>query len=93
MTATDDSAQLDKSVAIPQTLSTSISSLDLTDDRPLDSSGKVVREVPVKPETAEGVEPSYPSQESEKAQREATEKALVTEAAVEKPRNPSRVSI
>ena len=93
MIATDDSAQLDKSVALRQILSTSISSLDLIDDRPLDSSSKVVLEVPVKPETEEGVEPSYPNEETEKAQREAAEKALVTEPAEEKPRNLTRVSI
>lgn len=98
-TAANDSAQLEKkSVAIGPTLSTSTSSLgsELVEEGPLDSPRKAVQEVPDKQETAEGVEPSHPSEdvreESVGDQREASGKALITEAAVEKPRNPSRVS-
>ncbi|XP_031168946.1 microtubule-associated tumor suppressor 1 homolog isoform X2 [Sander lucioperca] len=76
-----------KSLAISQTLSTSTSSLgsELVEEGPLDTTKKAVQEVPDKHETG-GVETKHPSEDAHRG----IEKALKTEAAVEKPRNPSR---
>ncbi|XP_039638864.1 microtubule-associated tumor suppressor candidate 2 homolog isoform X3 [Perca fluviatilis] len=76
-----------KSLAVSQTLSTSTSSLgsELVEEGPLDTTRKAVQEVPDKHETG-GVETKHPSEDAHRG----IEKALKTEAAVEKPRNPSR---
>ncbi|KAM9363254.1 uncharacterized protein ABDE67_014660 [Symphorus nematophorus] len=93
-TAANDSAQPEKkSVAANRMLSTSTSSLgsEVVEEGPLDSPRKAVQEVPDKQETTEAVETSLPSEDApEEDQREVTGKALLTGAAVEKPRTPSR---
>ncbi|XP_051242036.1 microtubule-associated tumor suppressor 1 homolog isoform X2 [Dicentrarchus labrax] len=96
-TAAGDSSQPErKSAAVSRTLSTSTSSLgsEAVEEGTLDSPRKAVPEVPGKLETTEGVENSHPSEDAHKEsvedQREGTGKALMTEAAVEKPRNHSR---
>ncbi|XP_032395196.1 microtubule-associated tumor suppressor 1 homolog isoform X2 [Etheostoma spectabile] len=77
-----------KSLAVSQTLSTSTSSLgsELVKEGPLDTIRKAVQEVPDKHETTGGVKTKHPSEDAHRG----IEKALKTEAAVEKTRNPSR---
>ncbi|XP_028451813.1 microtubule-associated tumor suppressor candidate 2 homolog isoform X2 [Perca flavescens] len=76
-----------KSLAVSQTLSTSTSSpgSELVEEGSLDTTRKAVQEVPDKHETG-GVETKHPSEDAHRG----IENALKTEAAVEKPRNPSR---
>ncbi|XP_034748858.1 microtubule-associated tumor suppressor 1 homolog isoform X2 [Etheostoma cragini] len=77
-----------KSLVVSQTLSTFTSSLgsELVKERPLDTIRKAVQEVPDKHETTGGLETKHPSEDA----HGGIEKALKTEAAVEKTRNPSR---
>lgn len=95
-TVANDSAQLEKkeSASVSRTLSASTSSLgsDVVEEATPDSPRKAVQE-----ETPEVVESSHPSEdaheESVEDQREGTGKSLMTEAAVEKPRIHSKVSM
>lgn len=85
-----------KCLTISQTLSTSSLGSELVKEGPLVSPRKDVQEVPDKHKTTEGVDLIQQSEDVREGfvadQREATGKALITEAGVEKPRNPSRVS-
>ncbi|KAM7393553.1 hypothetical protein PAMP_020416 [Pampus punctatissimus] len=85
--AANDAAQDEKkSMAISRTLSTSTGSLcsEVAEEGPQDTPRKAVQEV------SDPVETKHPSEESMEDQREAAEEALLTEPAVEKPRNHSR---
>ncbi|TKS69367.1 hypothetical protein D9C73_003431 [Collichthys lucidus] len=95
-TAANDSSQLEQkeSVSVSRTLSASTSSLgsDVVEEATPDSPRKAVQE-----ETPEGVESSHASEdaheESVEDQKEGTGKSLMTEAAVEKPRNHSKSAL
>ena len=98
-TAASDSAEPDKkSGAVCQKISTSFSSLgsDVFEEGPVNIPRKVVQEVPDQQGTAESVK-TYLSEDagedSVDVQTEVTEEVMMTEAAVEKPRIQSRVSI
>lgn len=92
-TAANDSAQLEKkTAAVTRMRSTSTSSLgsEVAEEGCQDTPTKVVQEV------SDTVETKHPSgaagEEPVEDQRDGTGEALLTEPAVEKPRNHSRVS-